>query len=206
MSEDENEDDISFFTDMQFGYLTRQTLINDQYHGEYDIIRAILTPDEYNVENVFENMGTPTIDALIEMVTNGVIDYDLLTIYNIYKARENCMRVDSQYAKNKVLAMLTRLFTIPNASLFSIYYYYKFLMLNYFVFDINVKYVELETLPLYIDQPLSLENNTQEEVIRYLMKALGEPLDVEFYDIFKQQLIIKLNQLLSGLINHVKNL
>lgn len=197
-----NHDRHYTFTQIQYGYLTKQALRN-RYHGEGNTIDIVLEGRNHNVYNDFIDWEPMDMNELVNM-TNTNLDYDLLTIYNIYKARKDCMRVNPLYAKNKVLGFLNQLSIIPQQSLFDIYYYYEYLLLNYFVFDImDGTYGELKPLALKPKNPLLLEDATKTEVMQYLSKAMDDPLDNEVYHEFKHAMIIEFNQLLNKVIDHI---
>ena len=197
-----NNDRQYLFTQIQYGYLTKQALRN-RYHGEGSTIDLVLEGREYNVYNDFIDWEPMDMNELTD-ITDIDIDYDLLTIYNIYKARKDCMRVNPLYAKQKVLAFLNQLTVIPQQSLFDIYYYYEYLLLNCFVFDIMDRtYGELKPFPLKPKNPLLLDQATKTEVMQYLSKVMDDPIDYEVYDEFKHAMIIEFNRLLDKVIEHI---
>lgn len=206
---DNNDDpqDPHFATQIEFNYLTKNVL-RPKYHGEINLIKAVLNQDnEYSIVNKFESSISPDINQLINIINvYEILDYDLFTIYNIYKNRHNCMRVNPMYAKQKLLGFLKLLGSIVDEKLLDLYYYYEYLLLNCFIFDISENYTELTTLRLNPKEPLLLENASKREVILYLNEAIEDPLKMEEYIALKKFLLFEFDRLLILVTNHIHTL
>ena len=81
------------------------------------------------------------------------MDMDLMTIYNITKNRGDCMRVNRNYAKESVIRIFNKHRALKG-SFYQIYYYYQYLILNAFVFDILDKQYEL--IHSFVVKPISI--------------------------------------------------
>jgi hypothetical protein len=206
---DEDEDDDYFESGVKFSYLTKQ-FFKSAYAGEYSSINIYLNNNnnDYYVENNFKIMGTPTVDTLIDVINDEYIfDYDLLTIYNIYKNRGDCMRVYKNYAKNKVLDELVNITNNQN-TFFEIYYCYEYLILNCFMFDIEEKFEELDTIRLkYETAYRSIVNFEPDEIIDYINNAMENPIDENFkeYMQLRQYMLNEIDRLAPKIISYINN-
>lgn len=206
----EAEEDDYFENTIKFSYLTKQ-FFKSAYAAEYNSINIFLNynNNDYFVENNFENMGTPTIDTLIDIINDKhIFDYDLLTIYNIYKNRGDCMRVNKNYAKNKVLNELNNILDIQD-TFFEIYYCYEYLILNFFMFDIEEKFDELDTIRLkYQTAYRSIINYESHEIIDYINNAMENPIDENFkeYERLREYMLNEIERLTPKIISYINNM
>ena len=208
--EEDEDEDMGSSTNIKFTYLTRSFLDYTKYTGEYNTISFILTedmPQDYIVHNIVEDWGRPNIPMLVNMVVSDIIiGMDLLTMYHIYKNRGDCMRVNKNYAKNKVLNYLNGF--VNNAqSFYKIYYLYEYLILNCFILDIPVKeYTELESLTLEFKEVLSLQNYTVNEVLDALEQDIEDHKDIQLYQAHKTLMMNEINKLFPIIDNYFNNL
>lgn len=207
---DEDEDDPYIQTGVRFSYFTRKFLQSDSYSAEYDTIavRSEENTHDFYVMNYFGGVGSPNIDTLIDYInTRYFINCDLLTIYNIYNNRGDCMNVNKNYAKNKIIDFLKK--PLKQDSLYTIYYYYKYLLLTMFMFDIEYKVFELETLNLQFKNPqitsINHNFNTPDDIINDVEEIMENAVDMDEYYKLKNYMFIKIEEYTDKIIHHIRH-
>lgn len=206
LSEDE-DDDHELITEVKFAYFTRQFLNKNDYSGESNIFSVNV--DEHNdyVINNYEIWGTPSIDRLIEYVNDDhILNYDLLTIYRVYSSRKDCIKVNKNYARNKVLNVLDDIIADDQDSLYKIYFCYEYLLLNCFIFDIDQDFEELDTFNIKNTQTVSLANATPEEVLNYIIEVMDNPLDIKRYNKIKIFMLDEIERLTPIIVKSINNI
>lgn len=154
---------------------TREIVVNP--HLDYDFISF----DELKIKGIIEN-------------------YDLLTLYNVYKSRTNCTIVNKHYAQQKIIEHLELCKTVSTKSFLHIYCYYQYLILNCFVFNIVDEVYDL--LPSmqfnYVNVPSTISKS-------YMMDILENPIDVDIYNQQKLKMLNDIERLELKIINHIHN-
>ncbi len=206
--EDEDEEEDFSEVGIKFLYLNKFFLQDDRYLGETNMFKTRLEGDEYVLKNRLSTWGTPDTETIIEIIDmNFVTDYDLLTIYNVYKNRGDCMRVNKNYAKEKTLSILDNNTATSKDSLFKIYYCYEYLILNCFMFDIPYKYKELDDLELKYETPvISIINFTGDIVLNHIQQAMDKPENSQLYNTLKQFMLKEIERITPSIIKHVQNM
>lgn len=204
---DENEDNDFFEVGIKFLYLNKFFLQQDSYSGENNMFKTQLR-EEYVLKNRVDTWGSPDTEMIVEIInTNFVTDYDLLTIYNVYKNRGDCMRVNKNYAKEKTLSILDNNTATSKDSLFKIYYCYEYLILNCFMFDIAYKYKELDDLELKYEAPvISIMNFTGDIVLNHIQEAMDKPQNSQLYNTLKQFMLKEIERITPSIIKHIQNM
>ena len=204
---DENEDVDFFEVGVKFLYLNKFFLQQDGYSGENNMFKTQLR-EEYVLKNRVDTWGTPDTEMIINIINdNFVTDYDLLTIYNVYKNRGDCMRVNKNYAKEKTLSILDNNTATSKDSLFKIYYCYEYLILNCFMFDIPYKYKELDDLALKYETPvISIMNFTGDIVLNHIQQAMDKPENSQLYNTLKQFMLKEIERITPSIIKHIQNM
>src|SRR3982751_4649023 len=107
---EEDEDEDEFISEIRFIYLNRSFLDYDRYTAESNNISYSLDnelPQNYTVKHIQEAWGTPTMDMIIDIFQdNFFLGMDLLSLYQMYRNRGDCLRVNKNYAKYKVIEYL----------------------------------------------------------------------------------------------------
>lgn len=167
--------------------------IVDKYIKETFIIQTIVN------ENEFFTINDSYINGY-DILENFTLDktYDLYTLYNIYKNRINCMRVNKNYAKEKIMSIYKDKVDVDDSFL-NIYYVYLYLVLNCSVFDIPVNYIKINKIDL-IPQPFNVDMS-RDEASDFLYDILDRPENKELHNQEKQKMLSEINKL-TKLLNH----
>ena len=141
-----------------------------------------------------------SIESLIDEVESDYdLDMDLKTIYEIYKNRGDCMKVNRSYSKEAVVRIFNKRQQLKSDSFYQIYYYYNYLILNHFVFDILEK--QFEPIPVFFVHPIEVIEN--EELDLYMHRLLLNPVDLEVYKDQKIKIINAIDELELDLLNYI---
>ena len=201
----EYEDEDGFKSEVIFGHFTRQFLNKNVYSGESNVFAVNVdghNGDHY-VINYNEIWGTPSIDKLIEYVNSGyILNYDLLTIYNIYNNRKDCTNVNKNYARNKVLSRLDEIIPDEQDSLYKIYFCYEYLLLNCFIFGIDQDFEELDAFTIHYP----FQNGTPENILNHIIKARDDPLDIKTYNKIKIFMLDEIERLTPIIVKSINNI
>lgn len=119
--------------------------------------------DYHRENNTMELSNTINVDvsniATINRLVASCRDYDLLTIYHVYRNRTNCVKVNKNYAKEKILEEFdTRFIVHDDMALFDAYYIYQYMLLNCYVLNMDEtpRLMDNFVVPFYdIDNDLS---------------------------------------------------
>ena len=186
------------YVGMAHHYLFKFTLFNTHdYPGNTNEFK-IIASDGNNISILVNNIHhyySPHIEDLINDVTlNQIMFYDLLTYYHIYNHRGDCIRVNKNYAKEKVIHELEN--HIKLDSFFNIFMTYQYMLLNCFAFDIlNETYNEMKTMALYniIDIPANRTN--KDTFLIYLNESMNHPMNINLYNKQKEYMLHTIKKL-----------
>lgn len=177
-----------------FNILTFSPEIN-KYNRLQKILDAIvnLVNKKLVVKNEIIKEKEYSLLEVIKSVETGIIDnFDILTRYNIYKNRINCVKVNNNYAKERILKALEDYKTSQTESFLHMYCYHQYLILNCYMFDIidhpEYTYVLPELNFEYLD-PERYDNHNYGSMLTFFMKIFDNQPDVLLFN--KQKLIMK---------------
>lgn len=207
LEEDDDEYEIS---KIQFRHFYPRIFGAGQYNIEInDVYTKLMYENNYfymgNENDIDSIKMSRLIENILNLVTPRRFTYDLLTYYNIYKNRTNCMNVNKNYAKNKILKIFYEK-TALDQSFLTISYVYHYLILNCFVFNLLEK--SYEPLP-----PIALIPNgnikdlmSEGELVGYMLDAMENPIDEKLQRKQKVNMVTEIMTLSKRLENHIINL
>lgn len=165
-------------------------------NGRYDSTRnGFYTIDEEYIHQEIDHQIISTNDIIKDL--NIDMDMDLMTIYNITKNRGDCMRVNCNYAKESVIRIFNKHRALKG-SFYQIYYYYQYLILNAFVFDILDKQYEL--IHSFVVKPIGI---VYENVDDYMESLLSNPIDQDLYNEQIKIMLNDINELEPKILNYI---
>jgi hypothetical protein len=131
-------------------------------------------------------------------------DFDLLTLYHIYYRRTNCTKVNKNYARNKTIEEFNNRFIVDeNDPLFVVYYYYQYMMLNCYVFNMDEKPV---LMPQSMIDYQDIEDELTDEALmlhlQNIVEYIEEPLKTQLIHFY----VDEINRLKPVLLEYIMNL
>lgn len=189
---DEEESNIAFTM------FTLPVFNTGDYHVGYSIITTKNYDEDPYVHNAISNRTQSFNDIIDNVETDVGIDLDLMTVYNIYKNRGNCIRVNKHYAKEKVIMVFNN-HQLKSNSFSDIYYYYQYLLLNGFVFDILDK--QYDPIQLFFVRPIDFQEN--ENLDDYMDRFMSNPVDIDLYNNQLQNILTEIKELEPKILNYI---
>lgn len=189
--EPENEKNVIFIMWTLPSFNTRN------YYATHSVLYLNDEDEPYVNQDVFDRVTS--MDDIIEGVeTDILLDMDLMTTYNMYINRKNCMRVNKNYAKQKVIKLF-KSHALKTKDFYDTYYYYQYLLLNAFVFDILDR--QYEPIQLFFVKPIDM---AYENVDEY-MENFFNPVDKELYNEQMNTILNAIDELEPKILNYIHN-
>lgn len=173
---------------MSDGYIN-EDIVFDIYHGRYNAF----------TENYIRSSSIE-MDKLLTNIKDGT--YDLYTLYQVYKNRTNCMKVNKNYAKEKIMKEFIKETKLDDSFL-NTYIVYIYLCMNCYVFGEKMKYREIKRLKY---NPEYIRPRNDKEILDYIYGLLERPLQPELYEIEKNKMLEQINIMYNIVVNHIENL